>query len=109
MATINASDQAHANRLASMTRGAASGPATDPEARAFEGRSRLKEAAAIRRDRIVPDPAQPRTEFDPDDLERLAGMAFLNGIPIRVEPIGGQRQPEAKAAERPGEPAAAGV
>jgi hypothetical protein len=23
---------------------------------------------------------------DPADLERLAGMAFLNGIPIRVEP-----------------------
>ncbi len=23
---------------------------------------------------------------DPDDLERLAGMAFLNGIPVRVEP-----------------------
>ena len=22
---------------------------------------------------------------DPDDLERLAGMAFLNGIPVRVE------------------------
>jgi formate dehydrogenase len=25
---------------------------------------------------------------DPDDLERLAGMAFLNGIPVRVEPLG---------------------
>jgi len=25
---------------------------------------------------------------DPDDLERLAGMAFLNGIPVRVEPVG---------------------
>ena len=24
---------------------------------------------------------------DPDDLERLAGMAFLNGIPVRVEPV----------------------
>ena len=23
---------------------------------------------------------------DPNDLERLAGMAFLNGIPIRLEP-----------------------
>jgi anaerobic selenocysteine-containing dehydrogenase len=25
---------------------------------------------------------------DPDDLERLAGMAFLNGIPIKVEALG---------------------
>jgi anaerobic selenocysteine-containing dehydrogenase len=24
---------------------------------------------------------------DPDDLERLAGMAFLNGIPMRLEPV----------------------
>ncbi len=24
---------------------------------------------------------------DPDDLERLAGMAFLNGIPVRVEAV----------------------
>ena len=23
---------------------------------------------------------------DPEDLERLAGMAFLNGIPVRVTP-----------------------
>ncbi len=25
---------------------------------------------------------------EPEDLERLAGMAFLNGIPVRVEPVG---------------------
>jgi hypothetical protein len=24
---------------------------------------------------------------DPDDLERLAGMAHLNGIPVRVAPV----------------------
>ena len=24
---------------------------------------------------------------DPEDLERLAGMAFLNGIPVRLEPV----------------------
>jgi anaerobic selenocysteine-containing dehydrogenase len=24
---------------------------------------------------------------DPGDLERLAGMAFLNGIPVRLEPV----------------------
>lgn len=86
MAAINASEQARANRLASMTRGAASAPAVDAEARAFEGRSRLKEAAAIRRDRIVPDPAQPRTEFDPEALDRLAGSLRDRGVlqPIRV-------------------------
>ncbi len=26
---------------------------------------------------------------DPDDLEPLAGMAFLNGIPVRLEPVAG--------------------
>ena len=33
---------------------------------------------------------------DPEDLERLAGMAFLNGIPVRLEPVdrgaGGERR-----------------
>jgi formate dehydrogenase len=23
----------------------------------------------------------------PEDLERIAGMAFLNGIPVRLEPV----------------------
>jgi anaerobic selenocysteine-containing dehydrogenase len=27
------------------------------------------------------------TSTDPDELERLAGMAHLNGVPIRVEPV----------------------
>jgi formate dehydrogenase len=39
---------------------------------------------------------------EPEDLERLAGMAFLNGIPVRVEPVGGDA-----ASERAG--ATAGV
>jgi formate dehydrogenase len=41
---------------------------------------------------------------EPEDLERLAGMAHLNGIPVRVEPVG------AGSAERAGAPeqAAAG-
>jgi anaerobic selenocysteine-containing dehydrogenase len=29
------------------------------------------------------------TSSDPDDLEPLAGMAFLNGIPVRLEPVAG--------------------
>ena len=27
------------------------------------------------------------TSSEPEDLERLAGMAFLNGIPVRLEPV----------------------
>jgi anaerobic selenocysteine-containing dehydrogenase len=36
---------------------------------------------------------------DPEDLERLAGMAFLNGIPVRIEPVAAvQRDAEEVAA-----------
>jgi ParB family transcriptional regulator, chromosome partitioning protein len=86
MARPNDSDEARANRLASMTRAASTGPAADPEARAYEGRSRMKEAATIRRDRIVPDPNQPRTEFDEAELEQLAGSLRDRGQlqPVRV-------------------------
>ena len=35
---------------------------------------------------------------DPADLERLAGMAFLNGIPVRVEPVELAREQEPEAA-----------
>jgi formate dehydrogenase len=40
---------------------------------------------------------------DPEDLEPLAGMAFLNGIPIRVEPVAAPATsaPEAAAAPAP--------
>jgi formate dehydrogenase len=34
----------------------------------------------------------------PEDLERLAGMAFLNGIPVRLEPVA---EPPATAAAEP--------
>lgn len=30
---------------------------------------------------------------EPEDLERLAGMAHLNGIPIRIEPVGAAGKP----------------
>ena len=29
----------------------------------------------------------PMSSSDPDDLERLAGMAHLNGIPVRCVPV----------------------
>ncbi len=35
---------------------------------------------------------------DPEELERLAGMAHLNGIPIRIEPVAAQRERERPAA-----------
>jgi hypothetical protein len=34
----------------------------------------------------------------PEDLERLAGMAFLNGIPVRLEPVA---RAEAAVTEEP--------
>jgi formate dehydrogenase len=37
----------------------------------------------------------------PADLEPLAGMAFLNGIPIRLEPVGAQPPAEAEQAAEP--------
>ena len=33
---------------------------------------------------------------EPEDLERLAGMAHLNGIPVRVEPAVSAKRPAAK-------------
>jgi ParB family chromosome partitioning protein len=84
----NQTAEARNNRLASMTRPSSEVDATaaDPEARAFEGRSRLKTACEIRLDRIVADPNQPRTEFDPESLERLAQSLRQRGQlqPIRV-------------------------
>jgi formate dehydrogenase len=34
---------------------------------------------------------------DPDDLERLAGMAHLNGIPVRLEAVAAASEPEREA------------
>ena len=36
----------------------------------------------------------------PEDLERLAGMAFLNGVPVRVEPVPTASE-DASASEQP--------
>ncbi len=85
MASPNNTEEARANRLASMTR-TSSTAAVDPEARAFEGRARLKDGATIKRDRIIPDPNQPRTEFDEEELGMLADSLKDRGQlqPIRV-------------------------
>jgi anaerobic selenocysteine-containing dehydrogenase len=42
---------------------------------------------------------------DPDELERLAGMAHLNGIPIRIEPVPTQVVPAQSEAETLAAPA----
>ncbi len=54
--------------------------------RQTEGRRRLDTACVIRLDRIIADPNQPRTEFDPDALVRLAESLKTRGQlqPIRV-------------------------
>jgi ParB family chromosome partitioning protein len=51
-----------------------------------EGRKRLDAASMIRLDRIIADPLQPRTEFDPEALGRLAASMKARGQlqPIRV-------------------------
>ena len=55
-------------------------------ARRSEGWKRLEAAAVIRLDRIVADPNQPRMEFDPESLARLATSLRERGQlqPIRV-------------------------
>jgi len=51
-----------------------------------DGRRKLDGASEIRLDRIVRDPDQPRTEFDPKDLRQLAESIRARGVmtPIRV-------------------------
>jgi ParB family chromosome partitioning protein len=50
------------------------------------GTARLRGAARIELDRLVPDPGQPRQEFDEDDLDRLARSLTERGQlqPARV-------------------------
>jgi ParB family chromosome partitioning protein len=51
-----------------------------------EGVTRFREASRIAVDRIIADPAQPRSEFDEEDLRRLAESLKSRGQlqPIRV-------------------------
>src|SRR4051812_22892528 len=86
MANFNRSEEARRNRLTAIVDDgepetvASRGP--DP----FDGRKQLREACAIRLDRIVADPDQPRKEFDPKALDQLAGSLKARGQlqPIRV-------------------------
>jgi len=62
------------------------GSAPGGQARQFEGRTKLNGACEIAVDRIIPDPDQPRTEFDPEALDRLAASLKTRGQlqPCRV-------------------------
>src|SRR5262249_28238653 len=62
-------------------RGPAAAPARpDPE----DGTERLRSAAVIEGDRILPDPNQPRTEFDEASLQELADSIREHG---QIQPI----------------------
>jgi ParB family chromosome partitioning protein len=82
-ANLVASAEASMTSRAEEPRAAASPTSQDRQA---EGRRRMTEAAVIRIDRIIPDPGQPRKEFDPDDLARLGESIRERGQlqPIRV-------------------------
>jgi ParB family chromosome partitioning protein len=56
------------------------------EAGKYKGAARLKDALAIKVEQIIPDPEQPRKEFDPDRLAELAESLKTRGQlqPIRV-------------------------
>lgn len=62
------------------------GPALHGEAAKYQGASRVKDALAIEVDRIMPDPDQPRKEFDADHIAELASSLKSRGQlqPIRV-------------------------
>jgi ParB family chromosome partitioning protein len=67
-------------------RGAVPGspPAESSGTSRHDGCSRLKAAAEIAVDRIVPDPNQPRSEFETDALDRLASSLTSHG---QLQPI----------------------
>ena len=64
------------------------GPGSPPTATAASGKAdgvaRLRTAAEIEVGRIVPDPDQPRTEFDPEAIARLAESLKAHG---QIQPI----------------------
>jgi len=59
-------------------------PAPNPDR--LSGVVRSKAALEVPVDRIIPDPSQPREEFEPEALERLAWSVKTRGVlqPIRV-------------------------
>lgn len=60
--------------------------AAGPGAEKYKGAARVKDAFSIELGRLARDPEQPRKEFDPEELERLAESLRTRGQlqPIRV-------------------------
>jgi ParB family chromosome partitioning protein len=75
-----------ANLAESMGANRASRPAVPTEAKAdrSDGTDRLRSAVEIEIDRIIADPNQPRTEFDPEAISRLADSLKEHG---QLQPI----------------------
>ncbi len=88
-----AAESMGAARPAAPMHGASPGPAPRSTDR-LTGVARSKNAAEIPVDRIVPDPGQPREEFGPEALDRLADSLKARGQlqPIRVRWDEGQEQ-----------------
>jgi ParB family chromosome partitioning protein len=62
----------------------AEGPAPTTGATRHDGCTRLRAAAEIEIDRIIPDPNQPRVEFDEESIDRLAESLKTHG---QLQPI----------------------
>src|SRR4051794_4913681 len=62
------------------------GETRPPEVSPDDGRTRARDAGHMEIDRIIPDPDQPRKEFSPEAIERLASSMRKFGQlqPIRV-------------------------
>jgi ParB family transcriptional regulator, chromosome partitioning protein len=88
MARPSQSEAMQGNMAESLARrpSIAIGSAPGGQARQFEGRTKLNGACEIAVDRIIPDPEQPRTEFDPEAIDRLAASLKVRGQlqPCRV-------------------------
>jgi ParB family chromosome partitioning protein len=56
----------------------------------YRGSSRLRDALAVELDRIVPDPDQPRKEFDPGPLQDLAASLKARG---QLQPVRARYDP----------------
>jgi ParB family transcriptional regulator, chromosome partitioning protein len=87
MAGVSKNGEIQGQSLNSLARRPQAGPIqADGTSRQFEGRTKLNGACLIETDRIAPDPNQPRTDFDPEALDRLAASLKTRGQlqPIRV-------------------------
>jgi ParB family chromosome partitioning protein len=85
---FNQTEEARRNRLSALADNTDQEPDAEPARTAdpFTGRKQLREACMIQLERIIPDPDQPRREFDAEALARLAGSLRSRGQlqPIRV-------------------------